>query len=80
MDATLIHPRMYVIGSDGECVGTVASVKDREIRLAETQLASGGGRHISLDCAHSVEGDRVWLFVPSRAVLAAGRTRAGAQA
>ena len=37
MDARQIQPRMYVIGSDGECVGTVASVEDHEIRLAEAQ-------------------------------------------
>ena len=75
MDARQIHPRMYVIGSDGECVGTVASVNDRKIRLAEVQM-SGDGHHISLDCAHSVEGDRVWLSLPSRIVLSAVQTDA----
>ena len=77
MDARQIHPRMYVIGSDGECVGTVASVEDREIRLVEAQM-SGEGYQISLDCAHSVEGDRVWLLLPSRVVLSAGQSDASA--
>ena len=73
MDAKQIHPHMYVIGSDGECVGTVASVGDRNIRLVEAQHTSGDRRRISLDCAHSVEGDRVWLSLPARAILAAER-------
>ena len=69
MDATQILPRMYVIGADGECVGTVASVEDRAIRL-DNRFSAGCLRHVSLDCAHSVEGDRVWLSLPSRVVLA----------
>ena len=68
MDATKILPRMYVIGSDGECVGTVDRVADSRIQLARSNPAALS-RQISVDTAHSVEGDRVWLVCPSTDVL-----------
>lgn len=72
MDATMIRPHMYAIGSDGEYIGTVAAIDSRRIQLVDTCADS---RHCTVDIeyAHSVTGDKLWLCLTCDDVASRGQ-------
>lgn len=77
MELSQIQPSMYIIGSDGECVGTVVLFDGRKILFNEATHPGGGCRSIDLNLAHSVTDDRVMLFPTAGEVLNAGGNASG---
>ncbi len=69
MEMGQIQPRMYIIGSDGECVGTVVQFDGRKITFNEGTHPGAPCRSIDLKLAHSVTHDRVILFPTADEVL-----------
>ena len=69
MDLGEIQPNMYIIGSDGECVGTVVLFDGRKIMFNEATHPGAPCRSIDLKLAHSVSHDRVILFPTAGEVL-----------
>ena len=73
MEAAQIRPSMFVIGSDGECVGTVSEIEDRRINFTDTSVPGGRFCSIDVELAHSVANDRVILLLPSTEILISAR-------
>lgn len=69
MEATQIQPSMYVIGSDGECVGTVSQIEGRKIKFSDPSVPGGRFCSIDVELAHSVASDRVILLLTSTEIM-----------
>ncbi|WP_245931007.1 DUF2171 domain-containing protein [Methylobacterium radiodurans] len=68
-DASQIREHAIVVGSDGTHVGTVAHLKNGNIKLTKNDAEAGGLHHsISIDFVQSVERNRVRLSRSADAV------------
>jgi len=66
MDLGNIRPRMDVVGSDGEHLGTVDHVEHNRIKLRRNDPASGGQHHwLPQEMIASVDGNTVRLAMPA---------------
>lgn len=66
MDLGNIRPRMDVVGSDGEHLGTVDHVEHNRIKLRRNDPAAEGQHHwLAQDTIASVDGNTVRLAVPA---------------
>ena len=76
MDATIIQPRMYAIGSDGEYVGTVVAIESSRIQLVDS-YAESRVCTVDIEYAHSVTDDKLWLCLTSDEVGSLGQSPKG---
>ena len=66
MDLGNIRPRMDVVGSDGEHLGTVDHVDRNRIKLRRNDPAAEGQHHwLAQETIASVDGNTVRLTVPA---------------
>ncbi len=66
VDVAQIAEHAEVVGSDGNHVGTVDRVENREIKLTKRDAEAGGLHHyVPVDFVRTVEGGKVHLDRPA---------------